>query len=106
MMFNWINDNNIGIEFERLLYNKGSITFGDLKKILKLEEKEQEVKTKYKLGFSFYYNHQLCKIIGIYINSRAQILYKVATFLKEASLIYIILNQAQLDLIIAGKANA
>ena len=63
------------------------------------------MKTKYVIGFCFYYNHELCKVIGIYINEKAQILYKVSSILNK-SICYIILNQAQIDMIIEGKDNA
>ena len=63
------------------------------------------MKTKYVIGFCFYYNHALCKVIGIYINEKAQILYKVSSILNK-SVYYIILNQAQIDMIIEGKDNA
>lgn len=63
------------------------------------------MKTKYVIGFSFYYNHELCKVIGIYINAKAQILYKVSSILNK-SVYYIILKQAQIDMIIEGKDNA
>ena len=59
------------------------------------------MKTKYRIGFCFYYNHELCKVIGIIITEKAQILYKVSS-----TLYYIILNQAQIDMIIEGKDNA
>lgn len=63
------------------------------------------MKTKYVIGFCFYYNYELCKVIGIYINEKAQILYKVSSILNK-SVYYIILNQAQIDMIIEGKDNA
>ena len=63
------------------------------------------MKTKYRIGFYFYYKHELCKVIGIYINEKAQILYKVSSTLNK-SVYYIILNQAQIDMIIEGKDNA
>ena len=63
------------------------------------------MKTKYRIGFCFYYKHELCKVIGIYINEKAQILYKVSSILNK-SIYYIILNQAQIDMIIEGKDNA
>ena len=63
------------------------------------------MKIKYRIGFCFYYNHELCKVIGIYINKKAQILYKVSSILNK-SVYYIILNQAQIDMIIEGKDNA
>ena len=53
------------------------------------------MKTKYRIGFCFYYNHELCKVIGIFINEKGQILYKVSS-----TLYYIILNQAQIDMIL------
>ena len=59
------------------------------------------MKTKYRIGFCFYYNHELYKVIEIFINGKAQILYKVSSILN-----YIILNQAQIDMIIEGKDNA
>ena len=62
------------------------------------------MKTKYRIGFCFYYNHELCKVIGIIITEKAQILYKVASILNK-SVYYIILNQAQIDMIIEGKFN-
>lgn len=64
------------------------------------------MKTKYRIGFCFYYNHELCKVIGIIIiTEKAQILYKVSYTLNK-SIYYIILNQAQIDMIIEGKDNA
>ena len=63
------------------------------------------MKTKYRIGFCFYYNHGICKVIGIYINEKAQILYKVSSILNK-SIYYIILNQAQIDMIIEGQNNA
>ena len=63
------------------------------------------MKTKYRIGFCFYYNRELCKVIGIFINEKAQILYKVSSTLNK-SVYYIILNQAQIDMIIEGKDNA
>ena len=61
--------------------------------------------TKYRIGFSFYYNHKLCKVLGIIITEKAQILYKVSSTLNKL-VYYIILNQAQIDMIIEGKDNA
>ena len=43
--------------------------------------------------------------VGIFINKKAQILYKVSSTLNK-SVYYIILNQAQIDMIIEGKDNA
>lgn len=63
------------------------------------------MKTKYRIGFCFYYNHELFKVIGIFINEKGQILYKVLSALNK-SIYYIILNQAQIDMIIEGKDNA
>ena len=63
------------------------------------------MKTKYRIGFCFYYNNELCKVIGIIITEKAQILYKVLPILNK-SVYYIILNQAQIDMIIEGKDNA
>lgn len=63
------------------------------------------MKTKYRIGFCFCHNHELCKVIGIFINKKAQILYKVSSTLNK-SVYYIILNQAQIDMIIEGKDNA
>ena len=63
------------------------------------------METKYRIGFCFYYNHELCKVIGIFINEKGQILYKVSSTLNK-SIYYIILNQAQIDMIIEGKDNA
>ena len=63
------------------------------------------MKTKYRIGFCFYYNHELLKVIGIFINEKGQILYKVLSALNK-SIYYIILNQAQIDMIIEGKDNA
>ena len=57
------------------------------------------MKTKYKIGFYFYYNNELHKVVGIYINIKGQILYKLS-FKLNKSIYYIILNQAQLDMII------
>lgn len=62
------------------------------------------MKTKYRLGFSFYHNHELHKVVGIYINSRAQVLYKCMTLLGSG-VCYVIFEEAQLNLIIAGKVN-
>ena len=45
-MFKWINDNGYGIEFERILFQKGYLTFQDVKEILKLEEQEKENENK------------------------------------------------------------
>ena len=63
------------------------------------------MKTKYRIGFCFYYKYELCKVIVIYINEKGQILYKVLSTLNK-SIYYIILNQAQIDMIIEGKDNA
>ena len=63
------------------------------------------MKTKYRIGFCFYFNHEICKVIGIFINEKGQILYKVSSKLNK-SIYYIILNQAQIDMIIEGKDNA
>lgn len=63
------------------------------------------MKTKYKIGFCFYYKHEICKVIGIFINEKAQILYKVSSILNK-TVYYIILNQAQIDMIIGDKCNA
>ena len=41
-MFKWTNDNSCGIEFERILFKKGYLTFQDIKEILKLEEQEKK----------------------------------------------------------------
>lgn len=103
-MFKWINDDGCGIEFEKILFQKGYLTFQDVKEIFKLEEQEKEVKTKYRLGFSFYHNHELHKVVGIYINSKAQVLYKCRTFLGSG-VCHIIFEEAQLNQIIAGKVN-
>ena len=67
--------------------------------------RKNKMKTKYRIGFCFYYNHELCKVIEIFINEKAQILYKVSSILNK-SIYYIILNQAQIDMIIEGKDNA
>lgn len=103
-MFKWINDDGCGIEFERILFQKGYLTFQDVKEILKLEEQEKEMRTKYRLGFSFYHNHELHKVVGIYINSRAQVLYKCMTFFGS-EVCYVIFFEAQLNKIIEGKIN-
>lgn len=103
-MFKWINDDGYGIELERILFQKGYLTFQDVKEIFKLEARNK-MKTKYRIGFCFYYNHELCKVIGIFINEKAQILYKVSSILNK-SVYYIILNQAQIDMIVEGKDNA
>lgn len=63
------------------------------------------MKTKYRIGFCFYYKHELCKVIGILITEKAQILYKVSSILNK-SIYYMILNQAQIDIIIEGKCDA
>ena len=63
------------------------------------------MKTKYRIGFCFYFNHEICKVIGIFINEKGQILYKLSSKLNK-SIYYIILNQAQIDMIIEGKDNA
>lgn len=63
------------------------------------------MKTKYRIGFCFYYKHELCKVTGILITEKAQILYKISSILNK-SVYYIILNQAQIDRIIEGKVNA
>lgn len=63
------------------------------------------MKTKYRIGFCFYYKHELCRVIGILITEKAQILYKVSSILNK-SVYYMILNQAQIDMIIEGKCNA
>ena len=63
------------------------------------------MKTKYRIGYCFYYRHELCKVIGIIITEKAQILYKVSSILNK-SVYYMILNQAQIDMIIEGKYNA
>ena len=63
------------------------------------------MKTKYRLGFSFYHKHELHKVVGIYINSKAQVLYKCMTFLGSG-VCYVMFEEAQLNQIIAGKANA
>ena len=104
-MFKWINDNGCGIEFEKILFQKGYLTFQDVKEIFKLEEQEKEVKTKYRLGFFFHHNHELHKVVGIYINNKAQVLYKCITFLGS-DVCYVILTEAQINQIIAGKDNA
>ena len=43
-MFKWINDNGCGIEFEKILSQKGYLTLQDVKEILKLEEQEKKWK--------------------------------------------------------------
>lgn len=43
-MFKWINDDGHGIEIERILFQKGYLTFQDVKEIFKLEEKQNENK--------------------------------------------------------------
>ena len=43
-MFKWINDNGCGIEFEKILLQKGYLTLKDVKEILKLEEQEKKWK--------------------------------------------------------------
>lgn len=63
------------------------------------------MKTKYRIGFCFYYKHELCKVVGILINEKAQILYKVSSILNK-SVYYIILHQAQIDMIVEGKCDA
>lgn len=63
------------------------------------------MKTKYKIGFCFYYKNELCKVIGILITEKGQILYKISSILNK-SVYYIILNQAQIDIITEGKRNA
>lgn len=63
------------------------------------------MKTKYRIGFCFYYKHELCKVVEILITEKAQILYKVSSVLNK-QVYYIILNQAQIDIIIKGKDNA
>ena len=103
-MFKWINDNSRGIEFEKILFQKGYLTFQDVKEILKLEEQEKEVKTKYRLGFSFYHNNELHKVAGIYINSKGQVLYKCMTFLGR-NVCYVILLEAQINQIIGGTVD-
>ena len=103
-MFRWITDNGCGTEFEKILFQKGYLTFKDVKEILKLEEQEKEVRTKYRIGFSFYHNHELHKVVGIYINSGDQVLYKCMTFLGSG-VCYVIFKEAQLNQIIAGKVN-
>ena len=40
-MFKWINDNGCGIEFEKILFQKGYLTFQDVKEVLKLEEQKK-----------------------------------------------------------------
>ena len=45
-MFKWINDNGCGIEFERILFQKGYLTFQDVKEVLKLEEQEKQNENK------------------------------------------------------------
>lgn len=45
-MFKWTNDNGCGIEFEKILFQKGYLTFKDVKEILKLEEKEKQNENK------------------------------------------------------------
>ena len=60
------------------------------------------MKTKYRIGFCFYYNHELFKVIGIFINEKGQILYKVLSALNK-SIYYRILNQAQIDMILEVK---
>ena len=59
------------------------------------------MKTKYRLGFSFYHNHELHKVVGIYINNKAQVFYKCYTF-DEC---FIVLSEYKLNQIIAGKVN-
>ena len=63
------------------------------------------MKTKYRIGFCVYYNQELCKVKEIFINEKGQIIYKVSSTLNK-SIYYIILNQAQIDMIIEGKDNA
>ena len=62
------------------------------------------MKTKYRLGFSFYHNNKLHKVIGIYINSKGQILYKCMTFLGS-DVCYVILLEAQSNQIIGGTVD-
>ena len=62
------------------------------------------MKTKYRIGFSFYHNNELHKVVGIYINNKGQELYKCTTFLGSCDC-YVILLEAQLNQIIAGSVN-
>lgn len=58
------------------------------------------MKIKYKLGFCFYHNNKLHKVVGIYINSKGQVFYEC---ISDGC--YVILLEAQLNQIIAGKVN-
>ena len=62
------------------------------------------MKTKYILGFSFYHNNELHKVVGIYINRMGQIFYKCVTFLGS-SVYYVMFLEAQINQIIAGTVN-
>lgn len=75
-----------------------------------MEEKKDirrnKMKAKYKIGFTFYYNNDLVKIIGIYINERGVIQYKTVVMRKFSDdLFWIIFPQAMIDRILEIKKN-
>lgn len=62
------------------------------------------MKAKYKLGTIFYYNNDLVKIIGIFINEKQVIMYKTVVVKKfSEDLYWIIMPQRMLDRIMEGK---
>lgn len=62
------------------------------------------MKAKYKLGTTFYYNNDLVKIIGIFINEKQIIMYKTVVVKKfSEDLYWIIMPQRMLDRIMEGK---
>ena len=64
------------------------------------------MKVKYNIGFTFYYNNDLVKIIGIHINEMGIIHYKTVVMRKfSGDLFWIIFPQAMIDRILEKKNN-
>lgn len=62
------------------------------------------MKAKYKIGFTFYYNNDLIKIIGIFINEKQVIMYKTVVVKKFSDdLFWIIFPQKVIDRILEPK---
>lgn len=62
------------------------------------------MKAKYKIGYTFYYNNDLVKIIGIYVDQSGTINYKTVVMKKFSDDIYwIIFPQKVIDRILEPK---
>ena len=62
------------------------------------------MKAKYKIGFTFYYNNDLVKVIGIYINESGTVCYKTVVMRKYTDdLFWIIFPQKVIDRILEPK---